>query len=491
MKQSRPTVLPFYVIIFSGIAVTCFQFLYDRSLWIDEVSLALNIASRSYAELLHPLEYFQAAPIVFLFIEKAFTDLFGINEYALRAFPFICYIASIYLIHRLAFGISENKHVAFFSAAIFSVSYFMIYYATEVKQYMTDIAVILILYNFILSFRQNKFSDLVGLAVFGVVAMFSSTISVIPLFLIGTYLLYKGITQKKHTSALLVPVSWLIFLAINYVIFIHDHPTAEIMRTHWQSKFLPTDIFSNAFYEFLIYAIGTSFRRIVDVDFYWSIALISALYGIYILLCRKKYWWLYFLIVPALIHLMLSALELYPYYGRFILYLSPLLIIMMSIGWVSACNKLAYASVRWMALLLPFLFFFYSLMGDIPIEKEEIKMSLNFVRDNIQPQHKIYVYYGAERAYKFYTQFGEFDQLPIAVMGKNGRKNPQIYDADMETLNGLVWLVFAHVKGFDSQSTNEEEYIMSWVNRESGKPLLSYECTGSSVYLVSFENKLE
>jgi hypothetical protein len=53
-----------------GVLVRLVQYLSQRSLWSDEAMLALNIVDRSYAALLQPLGYNQAAPPFFCGLKK-------------------------------------------------------------------------------------------------------------------------------------------------------------------------------------------------------------------------------------------------------------------------------------------------------------------------------------------------------------------------------------------------------------------------------------
>src|SRR5689334_23171439 len=78
--------LSIWAVLF-GALVRLVQYASNRSLWSDEAMLALNIVDRSYLELLKPLDYNQAAPPLFLWLEKLAVQLLGNNEYALRLVP--------------------------------------------------------------------------------------------------------------------------------------------------------------------------------------------------------------------------------------------------------------------------------------------------------------------------------------------------------------------------------------------------------------------
>src|SRR5947209_20397995 len=80
-----------------GITVRCVQYLANRSLWLDESFLALNIVHRTFLQLLQPLDYEQGAPLAFLMVERAAVQLFGNSEYALRLFPLVSGIVSLLL----------------------------------------------------------------------------------------------------------------------------------------------------------------------------------------------------------------------------------------------------------------------------------------------------------------------------------------------------------------------------------------------------------
>jgi uncharacterized membrane protein len=85
-----------------GVVLRVGRYLADRSLWLDESYLALNLMTRSYRGLLETLDYNQGAPIGFLWAERFMLSLFGDSELALRFFPLAVSIAALLLFYAVA-----------------------------------------------------------------------------------------------------------------------------------------------------------------------------------------------------------------------------------------------------------------------------------------------------------------------------------------------------------------------------------------------------
>ena len=120
------------------------QYLFNRSLWVDESMLSLNIVNRSFAQLLRPLDYNQGAPLGFLLAQRWYVDLFGPGEYALRLFPLLCSFASLVLFYQLAKKCLERNAIAV-AIGLFAILLPLTYYSSEAKQYSSDVAVALCL----------------------------------------------------------------------------------------------------------------------------------------------------------------------------------------------------------------------------------------------------------------------------------------------------------------------------------------------------------
>jgi hypothetical protein len=127
------------VALVAGLYLRTREWLFDKSLWLDELMVTYSITHRDFAGLLRPLSFNQAAPVGWLWAEHASIRLFGMNDLALR-FP--CWLASIIalgvfpLVARRLIGRSAVPA----ATVIFATSPALIYYAAETKQYSFDVA---------------------------------------------------------------------------------------------------------------------------------------------------------------------------------------------------------------------------------------------------------------------------------------------------------------------------------------------------------------
>ncbi len=89
-----------FLIFFVSIFLRTITYCYNRSLWHDEASLALNIIND--VNFFHPLLHNQFAPQIFMYITKLNTLIFGCNEMVLRFIPFIFGILSVFMFYFLS-----------------------------------------------------------------------------------------------------------------------------------------------------------------------------------------------------------------------------------------------------------------------------------------------------------------------------------------------------------------------------------------------------
>ncbi|PYM53478.1 MAG: hypothetical protein DMD79_26380, partial [Candidatus Rokuibacteriota bacterium] len=137
-----------------GAALRLWQYAADASLWADEADMALNLVTRSPAELLAPLQYRQVAPVGWLLAEKAAITVLGDGELALRLIPLLASLAALPLFAAVARRTLEPRAVVL-SLALFALSPTVIFYAAQVKPYASDIAVALLLLGGVLDLDRR------------------------------------------------------------------------------------------------------------------------------------------------------------------------------------------------------------------------------------------------------------------------------------------------------------------------------------------------
>lgn len=473
----------FYLIIFIGAFLAIYQFIFNRSLWLDEAALALNIISKDFIGLTKPLDHNQVAPIGFLFIERISVLIFGKNELALRIFPLISFLTSIPFFYLFSNKLVKNNVIALISTSIFSITLPLLSYSSEVKQYSIDVLFVIIILYYSLTLQPNKNKSLFIYALIGSIAVWFSNVSIIILFVAGVYFLYFENYQNKNHKILFPFLFWATSFFIYYYLFIHNHPATECMRTYWKKAFLPLNPFSKDFYSFLFWATKQIYG-LLGFGPFWFIPLLISLSAIGFILKYRNYTLLYFCLAPIIVHLLLSGLSLYPFSGRLILYLTPLIILIFSIGLYHLFEFTNKKILRlpYLLLILPVLIMFYPIHLNFPIKKEEIKNSLNYIEKNIKKDEAIYVYYGSYRAFDFYKETKIININNTIIVGKSHRNENYKYDHELLNLKGKVWLLFSHVYPF--RNDNEENYMIELLLSKGSNLLDVKKYKGSSVYYV-------
>ncbi len=108
--------------------------------WGDESFVCVNFVARDYAGMIRPLVYGQIAPLVFMWVELAFSQVLGLSEWALHLFPTLCSLTALLLMWRLARR-TLPRAAAVLAVGIFAVSFYVVRHGAEVKPYASDLLV--------------------------------------------------------------------------------------------------------------------------------------------------------------------------------------------------------------------------------------------------------------------------------------------------------------------------------------------------------------
>jgi hypothetical protein len=475
----------FYIVILIGISLSLYQFFFNRSLWIDEAALALNIINRDFGGLLNPLDYKQVAPIGFLYIEKLMTIIVGKNEFALRLFPLFSHFASIILLYIVTMRLSKNRTISLLAVALFSIDFILIRYATEVKQYSSDVLIsLIIVYSTIsLSFRDRR--SIVIYSLVGAISIWFSNASIVILAVSALYISYTNIYRDREYKIGVAFVIWGLSFIIYYYLFILDHPSSQFMKSYWKAAFLPTDPLSHNFYHFLYIKIESILRYILRISGYWVIPWSITILGIVLLVKSRKIKIVYFAIMPIVIHLFLSSQKLYPFETRLLLYTSPLLIIFYAKTlYYIYYHLLKKIKIPIYVLLIPLIIMIYNIYNkkNFGGEIEDIKHGISYIDRNSGRDEDIYIYNMAQDAFKFYIDSKQFMLKNNIIFGSIHRNHNEMYDRELLALSGKPWLLFSHVY------RAEERYMINLLRSRGAKILESHHYAGGGLYHMDTTN---
>jgi hypothetical protein len=199
-----------------GAALRLIEYLANRPFSIDESFLALNLIDKSPVELLHGLDFKQAAPLGFLEVEKLAVNVFGRSEYALRLLPLLASLASLVFFYWAGKKLLPMTALPFACAA-FALLDPAIYYAATTKQYELDLAAAVALFALAASMLARPIGrrGFLSLAVAGAVVVWFSHASAFVLAAVGITLAAAAVARRSWAELGrlgVVAVIWVISL---------------------------------------------------------------------------------------------------------------------------------------------------------------------------------------------------------------------------------------------------------------------------------------
>lgn len=405
-KDTRVYKWLFILLTVTGVVLRLYQYFYGRPIWEDEAHLALNFIDRGFDGLSKPLDNYQVAPILFLYGVETFTHILGFGDKALRALPFLISLCTFPLFYFVAYYISNNKLSAIISYAIFTFSAVIILYGAEVKPYIIELSAYIALAFVCLS--SHKFVvryRILLLAVLGSLFLIMANATHIILVSVTIYLLSTWTTKrisngdtmnvavdiyKKHLYVFFI---WGSVFLWNYTTFIANHPYSEGMKDIWKNEFLVSRVFSAEFAQFMEKLFHQSFFRFdyapydfmlaFNDQFLFPYALIGLLSisVVYVVVKRHKNIFI-FLLMPILLHFILSMEGVYPLYYRFYLYLLPAVIILISIGLttiISLMNRILPKALAIIPIAYVLFCTIYPSVKLFPVKTRDIHPALTFI----------------------------------------------------------------------------------------------------------------
>lgn len=447
-NRSFPYRVLLWSIIAFGIVLRVSQYLFNRSLWLDEACLVWNIVHKPFSDLLGPLAYNQAAPIGFLFVEKFFVQAFGNTDYILRLFPLMCGILSLPLYYHLIKH-RMSKGVTLFAVALLSLSNNLIYYASDVKQYASDVMIAIILYLAVFYFDAKKMtpSRIVSFGFLGGVTIWFSHPALFILAGFGITLTVINLLRRDFTRVFRLTFVFSVW-AISFICIYfgsYDQMTGnQGLLRYWNSAFMPFPPTSMAEFLWFPNKLFEILKNPAQIAFS-KIAVVLVLLGcISMFFKRKKVF--FFLFSPIFFALLASALHVYPFEGRLLLFTLPALFISVALG----AQTLSLKSNAILAILV-LLFLYHPFYGayrqlENPRVREEIKPVMHYIQQHWQKGDVLYCAYKTKPAFEYYSSAYGFQEKDVTISSFSNY-NQLKFAEDLEQLEGRrrVWFLFTHI----------------------------------------------
>ena len=486
------------VLLLIGAGLRVWQYAIGEALWYDELALARNLVETSFYDLLTtPLKYGQVAPAGFLLVEKAAITAFGNNEYALRLFPLLCSLASLPLFVGVARRILAPE-ATLLAVTLFNLSPRLIAFASQAKQYSTDVAITLLLTALTLRWRQQRplsraYPSAALLGAVGLVVVWFSHAAVLVLAGLGVALIIDAHFRKRHSYREIAPITSLWFIgivsAVIFAVYNMSPSTLAYMQAYWSNGFmpLPPEATGEALW------LWRAFRGLFQREFRYPLpgaGVLLMLLGT-VSLVRFRRWPALVILAPLGIALFASAARHYPFGERVSLFLLPAILLLA----VEGVYRLQHvAATLWrpfglivliMATAVPV----YALYTDHSIQpKREIREVLAYVDALRRPDDAIYIFHNAWHSVRYYgVRYGLPREAMVIGHCPAGDSRKLLTELDQFRGQPRLWVIISHAVG----PFRERETILSYlaaIGLERQKIVTGTGRLSSSAYLFDLSD---
>jgi len=492
VRFTNENIIIFFIAL-AGVIFRIRQYLTGRSLWVDEAMLALNIVNRNFLDLFKPLDYDQGAPIGFLLVEKLFNLLFGRNELVLRFFPLILGLLSLWIFYLLLKRFTHGTSLAI-AFALFALNPRLIYYSSEVKQYIGDVFVTIVLLLIASHVFEKSSGKRLGiLTISGVIALWFSHPSLFVLAGIGVSLFISYIQKRDFKSIrpiIGMGILWLANIFILYSLTLGQLKSNSFMMNYWQDAFAPMPPWSD-----LKWFWG-AFTANADVHFAITIApwilFVLILAGLVELFIQKKQiaasiiWIMFFTLLA-------SSLKLYPSLERMVLFLTPIGILLIGLSLDFFAQKLRHRSnFSALTILIISVYLFWGMIPNTvdqfisPKYFEHIRPAMDYLQGTWKDSDAMYISNGGVPAFEYYAPMYGLENADFISGQPDDYNNPDTILERLETLKGnqRVWVLMSHV--YERGNLNEHDLLFEYLKRNGVKKRVFID-PGTSVYLYLFD----
>lgn len=471
--------LLFGIVLAGGVAVRLYHYIVNRSLFLDEASIALNILNRSWTGLFAPLDNFQGAPIGFLLVEKTLVQLFGPGERTLRLLPLCASLASLALYpfalarnlgvdgaSRVPLGtLSRNSFgIVTLATALLAFANYSVYYAVEVKQYALDLFfAVLLLYSAAPILRGSPAPAQVWR--FGSAALVAVLFSHPSVFVIAGFAGAGAVIAMRSADAegwhpraalpvILAVIPAALLFGILYLFTMRSLTSDGVLAGFWDFAFMPLPPWSD--WGWFGSTAGSIASNPLEMRAAFAWLLIPVGAGVWL---AKRRTLALAVAIMLLATLCASALHAYPFAARLLLFLLPFVYFAAADGvsFLAQLPRQAFVSLLLWVVLSAWLL--YS-VGDMTVRRaatpyawrEHFAPAMQYLQQEIAPGDTVYCSVSACPQFKYYAQTLALPAVEL-VEGKFSTILLGTSVDEVDTLRDRerVWLVVSRPYGDDRE----------------------------------------
>lgn len=494
------------VLLALGLVLRFRQFLFNRSLWLDEAYLATSFVDRDLGELLlQPLANGQVAPLGFLLLVKTVTSVLGTHDWSLRLVPLLSGVFSLVVAIPLARSVLPGALARSVFLGLMACAPVLVYYSSEFKPYQGDVLCSVLILWLSARFRAEQWrTDGWTLALVGAACIWLSHASLFVLAGAGT-VLWLEMAHRRHRAAWLaitaVGLIWLLSFGLNHLLSLRHLTTSGSLTGFWTAAYAPFP--PNSLENLRWYwnsALGLVYlaMRHTGVAHHgempgWFDALNVGLLVLTLLgsvaLARLSRRAAGMFLVTLIAVLTASALHLYPFRSRLILFLLPLVYLALA----ALVQRIWSQANRWKAQpvaagLALGLFCVVALPSwrvlRQPDNAHDIKGAMTHIARHRQTGDQIVLSTWTHKAYAFYAPAFHIDDLPVVTYRQT--PNP-VHDARatvrricLDLQAGRSWLLISH------RLSDQAAFLE--LMRSISPPLDHWEGNGAAAFLHDFRS---
>jgi hypothetical protein len=456
LKISKLELITFIVYAISIFALFI-VFFSNRSLFLDSLNLARNIAEGSFVQLCMPLKYEQSAPVLFLLITRTITTLFGISEYTLRLLPLMAGLGTLFLFGKVLNLFLKSKYVIIGLLWLGTHATFL-RYATEFKQYMSDAFVCILLIWLALKISELNNKNAFFMALIGSLAIWLSMPAIFALFGIVIYYLYNHYKEQRSMLNIFLLIIWFAAnFSAEYYLILKSAIQSDQMQNFHNNYFLQGHFWSLESIQHDVGLLISTIRLAVGKSgLTISLAVFLIGVSIYKYIGNRKCVGL-LLVIPILAVFGAALLGKYSMIERLMIFTMPIIFILILQG-VQHVEEYLKTKVLWVKYSITGLFVLAFIVGLSqthglyiifnPLEIEDNRSSLLHISKHDSSSNVIICSQFAFPAYEYYSKYDEnYNDVKI------GKARVAQYSDDLiklsleqtELQQNDVWLLLGHM----------------------------------------------